>query len=66
MCDFCIKIEPNSLRKIFECILCVGPYDSMNAIEDRGGSQVIPYKGGWLALHHITFFVKNTSRRKDG
>lgn len=41
-------------------------YDQSIAIEDRGGSQVIPYKDGWLALHHITYFVKNTSRRKDG
>ena len=43
-----------------------GKYDNFNAIEERGGSQVIPYKDGYLALQHITYAVLNTTGKKDG
>tara|TARA_Y100000004_G_scaffold197370_1_gene271545 strand:- start:605 stop:1603 length:999 start_codon:yes stop_codon:yes gene_type:complete len=32
----------------------------------RGGSQVIPYKDGYLGLHHITYLYKVAAGRRDG
>jgi len=32
----------------------------------RGGSQVIPYKDGYLGLHHITYLTKVPAGRRDG
>jgi hypothetical protein len=32
----------------------------------RGGSQVIPYKDGYLGLHHITYLYKVPAGRRDG
>lgn len=32
----------------------------------RGGSQVIPYKNGYLALNHITYLFKSEAGRKNG
>ena len=32
----------------------------------RGGSQVIPYKDGYLGLHHITYLFKVPAGRRDG
>jgi hypothetical protein len=32
----------------------------------RGGSQVIPYKDGYLGLHHITYLTKVAAGRRDG
>ena len=31
----------------------------------RGGSQVIPYKEGYLALHHVTYLYKSEAGRKN-
>lgn len=31
----------------------------------RGGSQVIPYKGGYLALNHVTYLYRSLAGRKD-
>lgn len=43
-----------------------GKFDSSCAHDERGGSQVIPFKDGYLGLQHVTYFIKNTSRKKDG
>lgn len=32
----------------------------------RGGSQVIPYKGGYLGLNHITYLFGTIAGRRDG
>lgn len=32
----------------------------------RGGSQVIPYKDGYLGLHHITYLYNVPAGRRDG
>lgn len=41
-------------------------FDPRIAYDLRGGSQVIPYKDGYLAIQHVTFFRRNIAKRKDG
>lgn len=43
----------------------VGNYDSKYNREPRGGSQVIPYKDGYLAIQHITYLYKSEAGRKN-
>lgn len=43
-----------------------GNYDGTVGYDERGGSQVLPYKDGYIALQHVTYFTKNVTRRKDG
>lgn len=43
----------------------VGKYD-INNHDPRGGSQALPWKGGYIALVHLTSFCKDYGRRKNG
>jgi len=43
----------------------LGEYDESINIPLRGGSQVIPYKDGYLAIHHITHLFKSKQDRKN-
>jgi hypothetical protein len=43
----------------------LGEYKKMPA-DLRGGSQVIPYKNGYLALNHETYLYNSEAGRKDG
>lgn len=43
----------------------LGTYKSMSA-DLRGGSQVVPYKDGYLTLNHETYLYNSEAGRKDG
>ena len=43
----------------------LGEHDPNLSYSLRGGSQVIPYKGGYLALHHITHLFRSEAGRKN-
>lgn len=43
----------------------LGQYNQMPA-DLRGGSQVIPYKDGYLTLNHETYLYNSEAGRKDG
>ena len=43
----------------------IGEKENLN-YDLRGGSQVISYKDGYLALNHITYLYKSKAGRKDG
>lgn len=43
----------------------LGEYISMPA-DLRGGSQIIPYKNGYLGLNHETYLYSSEAGRKDG
>lgn len=42
----------------------LGQYEELN-YDLRGGSQVIPYKDGYLALNHVTYLYRSRAGRKD-
>jgi len=43
----------------------LGGIDSSINHNLRGGSQVIPYRDGYLALHHVTYLYKSEQGRKN-
>jgi len=43
----------------------LGEHDSSTKHNLRGGSQVIPYKDGYLAIHHVTYLYRSEADRKD-
>jgi hypothetical protein len=53
-------IETNTTTQVH-----LGKFKEMPA-DLRGGSQVIPYKDGYLALNHETYLYNSEAGRKDG
>ena len=43
----------------------IGEYDNTITHDPRGGSHCVPYKGGYLALHHVTYNYKSEAGRKN-
>lgn len=43
----------------------LGELDNNCVTNLRGGSQVIPYKDGYLTIHHITYLYKSEQGRKN-
>ena len=56
---------PQNPNNITSDSIIVDNYEKLN-YDLRGGSQVISYKDGYLALNHITYLYKSKAGRKDG
>lgn len=58
-----VKYDPDTK----ECVtVFLGERDDKISYDLRGGSQVIPYRDGYLALHHITNCFSSKQERKNG
>lgn len=59
-----VKCDISNSEKITCESLLVGEYEPLN-YDLRGGSQVLSYKGGYLALNHVTYLYRSPADRKD-
>jgi len=57
-----VKYNPEDKTTVDVCIKDFKEDVTQNA---RGGSQVVPYKDGYIAIQHITYLYKTPAGRKD-
>jgi len=57
-----VKYDP--IEKTCKTVF-LGEPDTTISHNLRGGSQVIPYRDGYLALHHVTYLYKSEQGRKN-
>jgi len=60
-----LKCDISDPNNITSDSIIIDNYEKLN-YDLRGGSQVISYKDGYLALNHITYLYKSKAGRKDG